>query len=122
VLAVLGRHAGIGAGTADVFVNVVGGVRIDEPGADLALAVASASKGIALGGDREAPLAAFGEVGLTGEIRTVGHADRRTEEAAKFGLPAVLGPPGSGAATEVRTLRDAIRVAMAGGAREARAA
>src|SRR5881409_330019 len=52
VLAVLGRHAGIGVGTADVFVNVVGGVRIDEPGADLAiaLAVASASKGIALGG------------------------------------------------------------------------
>jgi DNA repair protein RadA/Sms len=124
VLAVLGRHAGIGAGTADVFVNVVGGVRIDEPGADLAvaLAVAGAAKGIALGGDREAPLAAFGEVGLTGEIRTVGHADRRTEEAAKFGLPTVLGPPGSGASTEVRTLRDAIRVAMAGGAREARAA
>ena len=46
VLAVLGRHAGIGLGAADVFVNVVGGVRVDEPGADLAvaLAVASAAK------------------------------------------------------------------------------
>ena len=52
VLAVLGRHAGIGLGTADVFVNVVGGVRVDEPGADLAvaLAVASAAKRVALTG------------------------------------------------------------------------
>ena len=51
VLAVLGRHAGIGVGSADVFVNVVGGVRVEEPGADLAiaLAVASASRGVALG-------------------------------------------------------------------------
>jgi DNA repair protein RadA/Sms len=123
VLAVLGRHAGIGVGTADVFVNVVGGVRVDEPGADLAvaLAVASAAKGIALGGDEKTPLAAFGEVGLTGEIRTVGHADRRREEAAKFGLASVLGPPGSGAPA-VATLRDAVRVAMGAGARAARAA
>jgi DNA repair protein RadA/Sms len=68
VLAVLGRHGGIGVGTADVFVNVVGGVRVDEPGADLAvaLAVASASRGVALGGDGSLPLACFGEVGLTG--------------------------------------------------------
>ena len=51
VLAVLGRHAGVGVGSADVFVNVVGGVRVEEPGADLAiaLAVASASRGVALG-------------------------------------------------------------------------
>ena len=51
VLAVLGRHAGVGVGNADVFVNVVGGVRVDEPGADLAiaLAVASAARGVALG-------------------------------------------------------------------------
>ena len=50
VLAVLGRHAGIGLGNADVFVNVVGGVRVDEPGADLAvaLAVASAARGVSL--------------------------------------------------------------------------
>src|SRR5919204_477238 len=63
VLAVLGRHAGVGAGTADVFVNVVGGVRVDEPGADLAvaLAVASAARGAPLGSG--APVACFGELG-----------------------------------------------------------
>src|SRR5947209_14617799 len=58
VLAVLGRHAGIGLGAADVFVNVVGGVRVEEPGADLAiaLAVASAAKRIPLtGGDASLP-------------------------------------------------------------------
>ena len=51
VLAVLARHAGVSTGSADVFVNIVGGVRIDEPGADLAvaLAVASAQRGVALG-------------------------------------------------------------------------
>jgi DNA repair protein RadA/Sms len=93
VLAVLGRHAGIGLGAADVFVNVVGGVRVDEPGADLAvaLAVASAAKNFALtSGD--SPLACFGELGLTGELRTVAHAERRLAEAAKFGLTHVIEP------------------------------
>src|SRR5438874_519560 len=77
VLAVLGRHAGIAVGSADVFVNVVGGVRVDEPGADLAvaLAVASATRGVALGSDETVPLACFGEVGLTGELRSVGHPE-----------------------------------------------
>src|SRR6478735_9048704 len=84
VLAVLARHAGIGAGTADVFVNVAGGVRVDEPGADLAvaLAVASAVRGVTMG--ERTPLACFGEVGLTGELRSVGHPDRRLAEAATF--------------------------------------
>src|SRR4051794_36600384 len=93
VLAVLGRHGGIGVGAADVFVNVAGGVRVDEPGADLAvaLAVASAARGVALGGAR--PLACFGELGLTGELRSVGHADRRLAEAEKFGLAPVIAPP-----------------------------
>src|SRR5438128_12437205 len=74
VLAVLGRHAGVGVGSADVFVNVVGGVRVDEPGADLAiaLAVASAARGVAMAGP-DAPLACVGELGLTGELRSVGH-------------------------------------------------
>jgi DNA repair protein RadA/Sms len=79
---------------ADVFVNVAGGVRVDEPGADLAvaLAVASAQSGRPLeSGGR--PLACFGELGLTGEIRYVAHADRRVAEAGKFGLAHVLGPP-----------------------------
>ncbi len=91
VLAVLGRHAGIGLGTADVFVNVVGGVRVDEPGSDLAvaLAVASAARRTALTGQDGRPLACFGEVGLTGELRTVAHGDRRLHEA-----PALRPRPG----------------------------
>ncbi len=109
VLAVLGRHGGIGLGGADVFVNVVGGVRVDEPGADLAvaLAVASAAKRVALtdpSGSR--PLACFGELGLTGELRTVAHADRRLAEAAKFGLAGVLEAERQG------TLRAALRSAL----------
>ncbi len=94
VLAVLGRHGGIGLGAADVFVNVVGGVRVDEPGADLAvaLAVASAAKRVALTAADGRPLACFGELGLTGELRTVAHADRRLAEAQRFGLGPVLAP------------------------------
>src|SRR5437867_1273543 len=86
VLAVLARHAGVPTGSADVFVNVVGGVRIDEPGADLAvaLAVASAQRGARAGGESPSPVACFGEVGLTGELRSVAHPERRLEEAAKF--------------------------------------
>ena len=108
VLAVLGRHAGIGLGASDVFVNVVGGVRVDEPGSDLAvaLAVASAAKNVALvGGD--GPLACFGELGLTGELRTVAHAERRVAEARRFGLTTVL-EPGAHA-----TLRGALQRALA---------
>ena len=109
VLAVLGRHGGIGLGNADVFVNVVGGVRVDEPGADLAvaLAVASAAKRVALtGGGPPRPLACFGELGLTGELRTVGHADRRLAEAERFGLAPVLEPEAH------RTLRGALSAAL----------
>jgi DNA repair protein RadA/Sms len=111
VLAVLGRHAGIGAGTADVFVNVAGGVRVEEPGADLAvaLAVAGAVKGVALG-DGRTPLACFGEIGLTGELRAVAHADRRLAEAEKFGLSPVLSP-----GEKTPTLRTAVRSALAQG-------
>jgi DNA repair protein RadA/Sms len=109
VLAVLGRHAGIGLGAADVFANVVGGVRVEDPGADLAvaLAVASAVRRTALASESSGrPLACFGELGLTGELRTVAHADRRLAEAAKFGLTPVVEP-----ATH-RTLRDALESAL----------
>jgi DNA repair protein RadA/Sms len=94
VLAVLGAHAGVGLGAADVFVNVVGGIRVDEPGSDLAvaLAVASAAKHVALVGPDDRPLACFGELGLTGELRTVAHSDRRLAEAQKFGLSPVVEP------------------------------
>jgi DNA repair protein RadA/Sms len=115
VLAVLTRHAGVATGSADVFVNVVGGVRIDEPGADLAvaLAVAGAARGTPLGFDEERPLACFGEVGLTGELRSVAHPDRRLEEAAKFGLEPVLSPD------TAPTLRAAVRQALPAPARAA---
>jgi DNA repair protein RadA/Sms len=94
VLAVLARHGGSSTASADVFVNVAGGVRIDEPGADLAiaLALASAQRGEALRDAERRPLACFGEVGLTGELRHVAHPERRVAEALKFGLAPVLGP------------------------------
>ncbi len=94
ILAVLARHGGVQVGSADVFVNVAGGVRVDEPGADLAiaLAVASAHRGESLADEEGRPLACFGEVGLTGELRYVAHAERRVAEALKFGLGPVVGP------------------------------
>jgi DNA repair protein RadA/Sms len=108
VLAILGRHGGVGVGGRDVFVNVVGGVRVDEPGVDLAiaLAVASAARGDAL---RGSPCACFGELGLTGELRWVGHPERRLAEAARHGLEGIVAPTGSGdGACEAATLREAL--------------
>jgi DNA repair protein RadA/Sms len=117
IVAVLSRHAGIALGSADVFVNVAGGVRIDEPGADLAvaLAIASAAKGTRV---REAT-AAFGEVGLTGRLRPATQAERRLEECAKLGLAAVVAPSGSPAHGKLRveqadTVRRAIGVGVRG--------
>ncbi|MGP0101947.1 MAG: DNA repair protein RadA [Solirubrobacteraceae bacterium] len=123
VLAILGRHGHVGFESRpprDVFVNVVGGVRVDEPGCDLAvaLAVASASREVpttsVAGGPRGgAPRACFGELGLTGELRWVGHPERRLEEAAKHGLEGVIAPKDSGAgALEAATLREALAMAM----------
>jgi len=124
VLAVLARHGGVPLGGSDVFVNVVGGVRVDEPGADLAvaLAVAGAARGVTLGPiDAPTPLAAFGELGLTGELRWVAHPERRIAEARRFGLDPVLAPRGTDA-TEVATLRAALAEAFATPQRVARAA
>jgi DNA repair protein RadA/Sms len=104
IVAVLARHAALPLGAADVFVNVAGGVRIDEPGADLgiALAIASAAKGVPV---REG-LVAFGEIGLTGRLRPAAQADRRAEEARKLGgRPVVTGG--------VETLRRALAAALA---------
>jgi DNA repair protein RadA/Sms len=112
IVAVLGRHTGLPLGGADVFVNVAGGVRIDEPGADLgiALAIASAAKGVPV---REG-LAAFGEIGLTGRLRPATQADRRAEECRKFGVSSVLAPTGTkGAGIEAETLRQALAAALA---------
>ncbi len=104
IVAVLSRHAGLPLGSADVFVNVAGGVRIDEPGADLGIAVAIASA--ARGTPVREGLAAFGEIGLTGRLRPAAQAERRVEECRKFGSRGVLGP-------DAATLREALASALA---------
>ncbi len=115
IVAVLSRHAGVPLGQADVFVNVAGGVRIDEPGADLAiaLAIASAARRIPVREGR----GAFGEIGLTGRLRTAAQAERRLEECAKLGLTGVVAPVGTPANGKIRveaaeTLRAAIRAGL----------
>jgi DNA repair protein RadA/Sms len=115
IVAVLSRHAGVALGQADVFVNVAGGVRIDEPGADVAvaLAIASAARGIPVC----AATAAFGEVGLTGRLRPATQAERRLAECAKLGLRSVVAPegtPGRGTiqVSEATTLRRAITAGL----------
>ncbi len=115
IVAVLGRHAGVALASADVFVNVAGGVRIEEPGADLAVALAIASA--ARGAPVRASLAAFGEIGLTGRLRQTSQADRRIEECAKLGIATVVAPAGTTTRNGLRiaaseTLRDAIRASL----------
>jgi DNA repair protein RadA/Sms len=102
IVAVLSRHARVALGQADVFVNVAGGVRIDEPGADLAIALAivSAAKGAPV----KPGTAAFGEVGLTGRLRPATQSERRLEECAKLGLVAAVAPAGTPARGKLRVL------------------
>jgi DNA repair protein RadA/Sms len=114
IVAVLGRHAGIALGSADVFVNVAGGVRIEEPGADLAvaLAIASASKGVPV----QESAAAFGEIGLTGRLRAASQAERRIDECAKLGIQTVLAPAGTPARDGLRIVAvETLRAAIAAG-------
>jgi len=111
IVAVLSRHAAVALGSADVFVNVAGGVRIDEPGADLAiaLAIASAARGVPV---REAT-AAFGEVGLTGRLRPAAQAERRLEECGKLGLAGVVAPEGTPSHPSLRVMAaDTVRKAL----------
>jgi len=90
LLAVLHRHAGVAAFDQDVFVNAVGGVKIDEPAADLPvlLAIVSSLKGKPL----PEKLVAFGEVGLAGEVRPVQRGQDRLKEAAKLGFRLAIVP------------------------------
>jgi DNA repair protein RadA/Sms len=90
LLAVLHRHAGIACFDQDVFVNAVGGVKIEEPGADLPvlLAVVSSLKNVPLPGK----LVVFGEVGLAGEVRPVQRGQERLREAAKLGFTQAMIP------------------------------
>jgi DNA repair protein RadA/Sms len=122
IVAVLSRHARVALGAADVFVNVAGGVRIDEPGADLpvALAIASAARSAPV----KAGTAAFGEIGLTGRLRAATQADRRLDECAKFGLHQVVAPAGTPSGKlrilEAETLGRAIRAGLDGDGSEGR--
>ena len=91
VLAVLEARCGISLAGRDVYLNVAGGLRISEPAADLAVAAALVSAAL------DQPLAAdtviFGEIGLSGEVRSVSQADLRIKEAAKLGFEAAWAPP-----------------------------
>ena len=90
LLAVLHRHAGIALHSHDVFVNVVGGVRLAETAADLAVVAAIASS--MSGGPLPKELVVFGELGLTGEIRPVPYGEERLREAAKHGFRRAIVP------------------------------
>jgi DNA repair protein RadA/Sms len=122
IVAVLSRHARVALGQADVFVNVAGGVRIDEPGADLAIALAIASA--ARGAPVRAGTGAFGEIGLTGRLRPATQAERRLEECAKFGLGQVVAPAGTPSGKlrilEADTLRRAMGAGLDGDGSEGR--
>ncbi len=102
ILAVLERRAGMHLGTHDVYASVAGGLRVNEPAADLgiALAVASAFRGRPL----PAGTVAFGELGLSGEVRAVSQRARRTNEARKLGFSTIVAPPGSGREREAGLL------------------
>ena len=93
LLAVLHRHGGLQLGDQDIFVNIVGGVKVLETGADLALilAMVSSFKGQPL----ERELVVFGEVGLSGEIRPVPGGQERLREAAKHGFKRAIIPAGN---------------------------
>jgi DNA repair protein RadA/Sms len=90
LLAVLEKRAGMNLGQQDVFVNVAGGIRIDEPAVDLGIAASIASS------LRDIPVdsssVAVGEIGLGGEIRTIGQIEKRVHEAAKLGFKRIIVP------------------------------
>jgi DNA repair protein RadA/Sms len=120
LLAVLGRRAGVGLGSHDVYANLAGGLSVAEPGLDLAVALALASS------LRDRPVdartVAVGEVGLLGELRPVSGLDRRLREAARLGFERAIVPASGRTKTgvdgirevPVATLRDAIRAALMG--------
>jgi DNA repair protein RadA/Sms len=117
VLAVLEARCGLAFAGNEVYLNVAGGLRISEPAADLAVAAALLSS---LSG-RPVPedMVVFGEIGLSGEVRSVSQADLRLKEAAKLGFARALVPPsrrrreGSGAAlrtVEIAHLQDIVDI------------
>jgi DNA repair protein RadA/Sms len=121
LVAVLSKRVGLRLFDQDVFVNVVGGLRISEPAADvgIAMAIASSFQNAAVPAD----LAAVGEVGLSGEIRAVSHLSRRLYEAGKLGFRRCIVPatrrgagdvPAGIEAIAARSLPEALEIAMGG--------
>jgi DNA repair protein RadA/Sms len=94
IIAVLSKRLGLKLGNQDVMVNVTGGLKIDEPAADLgiALAIASSCRDIPI----DPHLVALGEIGLSGELRAVAQVDRRVKEAARMGFTRCLVPKSGG--------------------------
>ena len=90
LLAVLEKRVGLNIGSQDVFVNVAGGIRIDEPAADLGVASSIVSSLRDVPVDSQA--VAIGEIGLGGEVRTIAHSEKRTQEAAKLGFKRIIVP------------------------------
>lgn len=88
--AVLTRRTKLDLGEYDVYINIVGGIKIAEPAADLAvcMAIASAAKGLQMKEDA----VVFGEVGLSGEIRHVSNIEKRLKESTQMGFPIAIGP------------------------------
>jgi DNA repair protein RadA/Sms len=118
ITAVLTKRAGLSLGNQDIIVNVVGGLRVSEPAADLgvALAIASSLRGAAI----DPNLVAIGELGLSGELRAVPHLERRLSEAAKLGFRRCLLPrtkkvdvPQGIELIGAESLKEALRVALA---------
>ena len=119
LLAVAEKRAGLKLSLFDAYINVIGGLRLDEPGADLpmVLAVASSYRDSAIADD----LVAIGEVGLTGEIRSVSHMNQRLQEVCRLGFHKVIIPkfgaekleiPADLTVYRVRNIREAIEVAL----------
>ena len=90
LLAVLEKRVGLNIGSQDVFVNVAGGIHIDEPAADLGVASSIVSSLRDVPVDSQA--VAIGEIGLGGEVRTIAHSEKRTQEAAKLGFKRIIVP------------------------------
>jgi len=109
LVAVLERRTKLNLSDSDIYINVVGGIKLQDPAADLAvcMAIASASKEMQL----DASAVVFGEVGLSGEIRSVAHTDRRIAEAQKLGFTYAIGPKSSAKTSFLKptaSVRDAL--------------
>ena len=110
ILAVLERRLELSLGGLDVYVNLAGGLRVVDPGLDLALALAVYSA--VMMKPMPEGIAVFAEVGLAGEVRSVSQSARRITEAQRSGLQRLVAPPGTGKSSDivaVKSVKDAIR-------------